>query len=171
MECADCHNRVGHAFDASAAAALDRAFAHQALDRDVADLRRLALPILLDTSRPHDGLEAVYRRELAAAYAGAGTTPSPDGPTLDRAAKGLADVYRRNVFPGMKVGWGTYPRHDTHGDELAQEYGCFRCHDEKHKTAAGKALSQDCEMCHQMVAQEELPAALEEPLKSLLGQR
>ena len=26
--------------------------------------------------------------------------------------------------------------------------GCFRCHDENHKTKQGKAISQDCSLCH-----------------------
>jgi len=26
--------------------------------------------------------------------------------------------------------------------------GCFRCHDDDHKTKEGTALGQDCETCH-----------------------
>jgi len=26
--------------------------------------------------------------------------------------------------------------------------GCFRCHDDSHKTKDGMAIGQDCETCH-----------------------
>ena len=46
----------------------------------------------------------------------------------------------------MKVTWGTYPNQLGH----TVSTGCFRCHDESHKTAAGQAISQDCSTCHTM---------------------
>ena len=58
----------------------------------------------------------------------------------------MQDVYRHNVFPAMKVGWGTYANHLGHIDTP----GCFRCHDDNHKTPEGAALGQDCESCHEV---------------------
>jgi hypothetical protein len=26
--------------------------------------------------------------------------------------------------------------------------GCFRCHDDQHKTREGRAISMDCALCH-----------------------
>ena len=57
----------------------------------------------------------------------------------------------RNVFPEMKLTWGTHPNNIGHEDFP----GCFRCHDGKHKTAAGKVISDDCSACHQILAMEE----------------
>jgi len=54
------------------------------------------------------------------------------------------EIYRRNVFPEMKVTFGTYPNNIGHIDFP----GCFRCHDDDHKTSQGKAIGQDCETCH-----------------------
>jgi hypothetical protein len=53
-------------------------------------------------------------------------------------------IYQTNVFPGMEVGWGTY------ADQLGHttSTGCFRCHDESHKTKEGLAIRQECELCH-----------------------
>ena len=53
-------------------------------------------------------------------------------------------IYRSNVFPSMKVGWGNAPNQIGH----TVSTGCFRCHDENHKTTDGVAISQDCELCH-----------------------
>ena len=69
-------------------------------------------------------------------------------------------IYLRNVFPEMKVTWGTYPNNIGHEDFL----GCFRCHDDQHKRADGRTVTQDCEACHAIVAQDE---ADPEPLKRL----
>jgi hypothetical protein len=44
----------------------------------------------------------------------------------------------------MKIGWGTYLDHVGH----TVSQGCFRCHDESHKTKEGVAIGQDCELCH-----------------------
>ena len=60
-------------------------------------------------------------------------------------------IYRRNVFPAMKVAWGTYPNNIGHEDFL----GCFRCHDDSHKRADGRAITQDCNACHTILAQDE----------------
>jgi hypothetical protein len=61
-----------------------------------------------------------------------------------RAVAATQDVWSSNIFPAMKVAWGTYPNHIGHTDTP----GCFRCHDDSHKTADGKVISQDCELCH-----------------------
>jgi len=51
----------------------------------------------------------------------------------------------------MKINLGTYPNHIGHTDFT----GCFRCHDDAHKSAAGKTIPQDCNTCHQLLAMDE----------------
>jgi hypothetical protein len=50
--------------------------------------------------------------------------------------------------------------------------GCFRCHDDTHeaKLPDGKVqkLSQDCDLCHEAVAEDADPAEFEDTLKALL---
>ena len=46
----------------------------------------------------------------------------------------------------MKVSWGTYANNIGHVDFD----GCFRCHDDAKKTADGRVIGQDCELCHKM---------------------
>ena len=41
-------------------------------------------------------------------------------------------MYNRNVFPDMKVGFGTYPSETDHRDDT-DKHGCFRCHGDKDK--------------------------------------
>jgi hypothetical protein len=70
---------------------------------------------------------------------------------IQQAAKALVAIYNRNVFPEMKVGWGTYPNNLGHMDFP----GCFRCHDGEHTAADGKTIPQDCDTCHETLAMEE----------------
>ena len=64
-----------------------------------------------------------------------------------RAAAAIQDAYRRNVFPTMKVTWGSYPYNAGH---IALP-GCVRCHDDEHKAKDGSAISGDCEYRHKQI--------------------
>ena len=49
----------------------------------------------------------------------------------------------------MNVTWGTYANNVSHSDPGPSAFpGCFRCHDGTHKTKQGKAISDDCSLCH-----------------------
>jgi len=169
MDCVDCHNRPTHQFDGSPVQALEWALGHGKLDATVPYLRKLAPAILAREDRSRDSVEKEYLAELTAAYDKEYPELKPDAETLEKAAAGLASLYRRNVFPKMKVGWDTYPTHIGHAGDHQDVRGCFRCHDENHTTKEGKVLSQDCELCHQILADEESPSELEDPLKNMLG--
>ena len=99
------------------------------------------------------GLAAFYQQK----YPDVASKRSGD---VQSAGQALTAIYNRNVFPDLKVTWGTYPNNLGHTDDI----GCFRCHDDAHPTADKKTISQDCSACHQSVAMEE---ASPEILKTL----
>jgi len=71
---------------------------------------------------------------------------------ISQASAEIAAIYNRNVFPDLKVTWGTYPNNLGHTDFP----GCFRCHDGSHSTADRKTtITQDCNTCHEPLAVEE----------------
>ena len=140
MDCVDCHNRVGHPFAMGAARAVDEALASGLLP-SLPFMRREAVAALNASAKAPGGTTAAQRAQ--AFYAGGYPTLASD-PRLPRATAGLDALERRYVFPTMKVGFGTYPDRSGHADDK----GCFRCHDEEHKTADGRAIPQDCESCH-----------------------
>ncbi len=70
---------------------------------------------------------------------------------IQTAGKALLAIYQRNVFPDLKVTWGTYPNNLGH----VNAPGCFRCHDDSHATSANKTITQDCDTCHKALAMEE----------------
>jgi len=63
---------------------------------------------------------------------------------VDAAASAVDAIVRRNVFPAMHVTFGSYPNNIGHIDSP----GCFRCHDDDHKSKDGRKIGQDCETCH-----------------------
>ena len=71
---------------------------------------------------------------------------------VQHAGQHIAEIYGRNVFPDLKVTWGTYPNNLGHESSP----GCFRCHDDQHRTAEGKTIAQDCSTCHEAVAVDEV---------------
>ena len=63
----------------------------------------------------------------------------------------VQQIYRDNFFPEMNAKWSSYPENIGHKDWQ----GCFRCHDDSHKSADGKKIieSSNCNACHTLIAQ------------------
>ena len=141
MDCMDCHNRPAHTFEPAPERAVDNAIAAGQLPRDLPFARREAVAALKDTyptgADALAGIEARLRKFYAAQSGGSAVT---------RAIGAVQEIYGRNVFPAMKVGWGTYPNNIGH----VFFTGCFRCHDDNHKSRDGAVIKQDCESCHAM---------------------
>lgn len=158
MDCTDCHNRVGHPF-LSPERAVDEALDAGLLDASLPFLRREAVAALTagDAGGEGEGTEKAAALDAVAAHiVGFYSDEHPDVLAGDReavegAARVVADLYDRNVYPRMRLGWGSYPSHLGH--ELFP--GCFRCHDDEHATEEGETLAQDCFACHSMIAVEE----------------
>ncbi len=168
MDCVDCHNRPTHVFDESPAHAVDRAFSEGLLDVSVPYLRKVSVEVLGREDVDREDAEAVFGKDIAEAYAkkysDAGVSPE----SLHKAARALAGLYRQNIFPKMKIGWDTYPSHLGHRGEEEDTRGCFRCHNDKHMTKEGKTLRQDCDLCHEVLHEEESPEDLPGSLRALL---
>lgn len=169
MDCVDCHNRPTHIYDASPERALDRAFSEGLLDRGVPYLRAAALGVLSTSVEvPRETATATFRAALAKDYdARTDVAVTPD--VLEKAAAGLTQLYLDNIFPEMKVGWGTYPSYLGHGGEDQEGFGCFRCHDDSHTAEGGVTISQDCDNCHETLAEGETPDKLPDYLRSMLS--
>jgi len=146
MDCVDCHNRATHVYDGTPENAVTRALADGRLDRKVPWLYQVGVGVLKTSSPPREQAEADLRKALDASYARDHAQQKPAADKLDAAARGLATVYRRNVFPAMKLSWNRYPSNIGHngpdpGDTKAQ---CFRCHAGDRQTADGRELSGKC---------------------------
>lgn len=146
MDCVDCHNRPSHNTDLPERA-LDNAMAAGNVVPSIPGVRKAALEILKKEYTSTAQAEAEIPVAMKKAIAGKGSEAD-----VDRTVKGVLAVWQRNIFPEMKITWGTYVNNIGHNDFP----GCYRCHDDKHKTQDGKAtISQDCNACHVLLSMEE----------------
>jgi hypothetical protein len=151
MDCMDCHNRPSHTMASSPERAVDQAIAGGRIPSTLPFVRRESVRLLKATYASQDeagaairsGLEAFYRKEFPA-------VASSHRPAIDSAVLTVQTLFNRNVFPSMKVSWGSYANNIGHMDFP----GCFRCHDDSHTAKDGTTISADCEMCHKV---EETP--------------
>ena len=145
MDCMDCHNRPAHVFP-TANDAIEEALVTGRLSTRFPNIKRVAVQamtqkeITSDTAAPGQiahFLRAKYTDPTLAAE-------------LPAAITAVQDVFSKSIFPERKADWRVYPNNIGHKDWP----GCFRCHDDKHKTAAGDSpRSSDCASCHTLIAQ------------------
>jgi nitrate/TMAO reductase-like tetraheme cytochrome c subunit len=148
MDCIDCHNRAAHSFT-TPEDALNKEMATGTPSAALPFVHKQGLALLkADYASPEEasakiasGLEGFYQTQYPAVWAG-------QRAQIDQAAKALAGIYSENVYPFMKVTWGTHPNNIGHMDSP----GCFRCHDGSHNTKDGKSITNDCTVCHNVLA-------------------
>lgn len=151
MQCVDCHNRAAHSFE-QLDRAVDGAIAQGQIAVGLPFVKKAGVELIKANYRTGDeasqkipaGLNQFYQQK----YPDLAAKRSAD---IQSAGRALLALYERNVFPDLKVTWGTYMNNLGHMDFP----GCFRCHDESHTTADKKTITQDCNTCHQALAVEE----------------
>jgi hypothetical protein len=160
MQCVDCHNRPTHTFDLPDRA-MDKALALGDIAVTLPYIKKKGVELLKTNYNSSQEAADKLPRELVAFY----QQNYPDlyakrSQDINQAGQAILAIYNRNVFPDMKVTWGTYANNLGHTDFP----GCFRCHDGSHATGDGKSITQDCSTCHEPLAVDE---ASPEILKTL----
>jgi len=151
MDCIDCHNRAAHTF-VTAEDALNRAMADGAVSPDLPWVHKKGLELLKANYASEDEARAKIPAQLTAFY----QSEHPDvmaakAALVKSAGDELVILYSQNVFPYMKVTWGTHPNHIGH-----MSYpGCFRCHDGEHAAKDSTSITQDCAACHNLLVVDE----------------
>jgi len=151
MDCMDCHNRPTHTFQLPDRA-VDQAMSEGRISPELPFIKKKAVEVLRadypdrDTATQRIGtqLNDFYRSSYPEVFRGKHAL-------LDVAIGQVQAIYLRNIFPAMKVTWGTYPNNLGHQDFP----GCFRCHDGSHTSADGRTIANDCDTCHTVLAMEE----------------
>ena len=151
MDCVDCHNRPTHIYE-SPGPAIDTAITSGLIDRSLPFVKRESLRVIDAEYESHEAAREAITAELTAFY----TENYPDIATeraadINSAAETLGDIYSVNIFPQMNVWWDTYPNHIGH----EQSDGCFRCHRRSMRTEDRQQISDDCDNCHILLAEEE----------------
>jgi nitrate/TMAO reductase-like tetraheme cytochrome c subunit len=151
MDCIDCHNRPTHAFELPDRA-MDKALANQRISAELPYIKKKGVELLKADYANRDeaaskivlGINEFYRTSYPEVF-------KHKRAQVDAAAEGVKAIYLRNVFPEMKLMWGTHPNNIGHEESV----GCFRCHDGSHTAADGRVIKGDCDTCHTILAQDE----------------
>jgi len=151
MDCIDCHNRAAHSFD-TPENALNRKMAEGSPSVSLPFAHKEGLALIKASYPSGESAEARIQSELTTFYRSKYPAVwDTQRPQIDQAAKTLAEIYSTNVFPSMKVTWGTHPNNIGHNDSP----GCFRCHDGNHSSKSGVTITNDCAVCHNLVVRDE----------------
>jgi hypothetical protein len=154
MDCVDCHNRPTHIYRFPDQE-LDAALLDRRIDPSLPYVRREGMKLLNDQYPSQQQARDAIAKGLTAFYQQ--SYPQLVGQKaqlIAAAGRALGDIWCWNVFPSMNITWGTYRTQIGHRD-MSTEFGCFRCHDEEHKTETGETISQDCTTCHSILADRE----------------
>ena len=151
MDCVDCHNRPAHGFG-DPAQEIDAALDKGLIDTSLPFIKREAMRLLKQQYSSQEQARAAISREITAFFrASYPGVASGHASAVSQAGKALGDIWSANVFPQMKVTWNTYPNHLGH----QQSPGCQRCHDDEHVAQDGEKIRQTCNLCHNLVADDE----------------
>ena len=151
MDCVDCHNRPTHAFEMPDGA-VDKRMAEGLISPELPYIKKKAVELLKAEYPDRDAarqriiseISEYYRANYPPIYQARRTI-------VQQSAEQVAAIYERNIFPSMRLTWGTHPNNLGHNDFP----GCFRCHDGSHTSADGKTINNDCSACHNLLAVEE----------------
>jgi nitrate/TMAO reductase-like tetraheme cytochrome c subunit len=151
MDCVDCHNRPGHSFQAPERA-VDEALGQGQINPKLPFIKKEAVAVLHQEHANRDTAPAEIEASINAYYrTNYPAVASGNAGDIKNAIGAVQAIYLRNVFPEMKVSWGTYANNLGHTDFP----GCFRCHDGDHQSADGRSIPNDCGTCHNLVAVDE----------------
>ncbi len=163
VDCADCHNRVGHPFPYPERA-VDEAIADGRLSRDLPYAKK-EMVNLLTNDYPDQETALVAVEQVKARYES--TYPElavTHAAEIEQAAQTARELIKRLVFEKPGVTWESFPDNSRH-KEFA---GCFRCHNGKHLSPEGESIRLHCNICHSIplvVGEGDRPPAL--PLGSI----
>ena len=153
MQCVDCHNRPTHTFELPERA-VDRAMGLGRIFPSLPFIKKKAIELLKAKYSTNEEASRTIPATLTGFYQQSyPEISSQRSRDIAEAGAEIAAIYNRNVFPDLKVTWGTYPNNLGHTDFP----GCFRCHDGSHSTSDQKVtITQDCTTCHEPLAVEEI---------------
>lgn len=149
MDCMDCHNRPSHHYY-TPQEFIDQALISGEIPNDLPFIKKVAMDLFVDPYEHTDTAlmhiraytHEFYKDNYPAIY-------ESRGPDIEQAIAGMIGEFSQNIFPEMAVSWDEYESHIGH-----KTYnGCFRCHDDNHKSEDGKIISKDCNICHTIVSQ------------------
>ncbi|HVS33062.1 MAG TPA: NapC/NirT family cytochrome c [Thermoanaerobaculia bacterium] len=151
MDCVDCHNRPAHIYEPPDRA-VDMLLLGNRINRTLPFIKQQAVATM---TKEYESTDQAVRtiaedinRYYQESYPEIYQTRKNE---IDRAVIELQSSFKTTRFPEMKVDWRTHPNNVGH----FYSPGCFRCHTDQHKSADGKVITKDCQICHSVIGQAE----------------
>jgi hypothetical protein len=143
VDCVDCHNRPAHNYNAPGRS-VNVAISTGRISTNLPSIKKNAVELLTGEYQTTPEAMTGIAAKLGERY-----KDFPDKQVVQQAISETQKIYCQNFFPEMKVNWRAYPNNIGHTIFA----GCYRCHDGKHKSADGKAITHDCNACHTIISQ------------------
>lgn len=149
MDCLDCHNRPAHNYR-TPQAFIDKSLADGKIAKTLPGIKQVAMQALYKDYPTKDSAFFAIKKQVNDFYQK--SYPELSASRKDEIEAAILEMqngYSNNIFPYMKASWKAYPNNIGH----MESDGCFRCHNDRHKTTTGKVISKDCNLCHTILAQ------------------
>jgi len=148
MDCVDCHNRATHIYE-DPEEAVDERMRMGMIPADLPWIKARAVDALRGTYPDVPSAMAAIDAEIRGWY----RRNMPEMLTarnrgIEQAVETVRAIYRRNIHPEMAIRWNSYPSMLGH----QQTDGCFRCHTPDLVDGQGRSISQECTLCHSLLA-------------------
>jgi hypothetical protein len=150
MDCMDCHNRPSHIFHPPMQS-INNLMANNLIYEKLPYIKSITVQALenIYTTKETalDSIRIIIDEFYSENYP---ELLESDHGLVERAIKETQQIYARNYFPYMRADWRAFP------DQIGHMYapGCFRCHNGKHFSEDGRMISNDCNICHTIIGQE-----------------
>ena len=149
MDCMDCHNRPSHSYK-SANVYIDNALISGVVPEELSFIKKAAMKVLSNQYTSTDTalmeirncINTYYQDKHPQIYNG-------QKELIEKAIAGIQVEFQKNTFPEMNASSSKYLNHIGHWESD----GCFRCHSGKHVSENGEVISNDCNLCHTIIAQ------------------
>lgn len=152
LDCIDCHNRATHIYE-DPGKALDKRIEQDLIDRALPFIKREALAaITSDYPDAESAMKGIEDHLLGFYRSNFPEIAEAKRIAIENTVAVLQDAYQRNIHPKMNIQWNTYPSLLGHAGD---EGGCFRCHASHLADGDGNEISNDCDLCHSILAYEE----------------
>jgi hypothetical protein len=149
LDCIDCHNRPSHRYE-SPMKVVNAELVSGRLDPSIPWIKREAVKAMSLEYATNKGAQDSIALALNSFYDKEGIPLNP------AAIKAVQEAFSQNMFPEMRARWDRYPDNRSHFFFR----GCFRCHGSDLATSSGQQISNDCNLCHTIVAQGPVKAPL-----------
>lgn len=149
MDCMDCHNRPAHEYR-TPSYYINNLIASNPSIAAIPWFKVATMSALKVKYKTRDSANAGIRKNIVLYYkANYPHAYAMHSKKIDAAIGDVIAAYAINAFPEMGADYSVYPRHIGH----LESNGCFRCHNDTHKSDEGKTISKDCSICHSIVGQ------------------